>query len=324
MDGASSALIDLDASLARPLDLPPISPAEAWRLLLTLRRRVDDAAVPRSDDHWSFRLAGEDWQPARGPAAEIWVEPLTGVMRRSRRAWTAEARALLDRHGHHATRSREHGQVVAVLGQSLDGFIATRAGHSRYINGQESLDHLHRIRALSDAVLIGVGTALADGPRVTTRNVVGPHAVRVVIDPRGRLPPTCGLLCDGAATTLVIRATDGAGFATRISDQGTALYLPSQDGVIAPSTIVHALAERGLSRLLVEGGGITVGRFLEAGLIDQLQLVVSPLIIGAGRPALPVAPAERLDQALRPACSRHLLGEDVLFALCFPRHTDRS
>ena len=64
--------------------------------------------------------------------------------------------------------------MVAVLGQSLDGFIATRAGHSRYINGQESLDHLHRVRALSDAVLIGVGTALADGPRLTTRNVVGP------------------------------------------------------------------------------------------------------------------------------------------------------
>ena len=69
--------------------------------------------------------------------------------------------------------------------------------------------------------------------------------------------------------------------------------------------------------MLVEGGGITVGRFLEAGLIDRLQLAVSPLIIGAGRPALPVAPAERLDQALRPACSRHLLGEDVLFDLRF-------
>ena len=324
MDRASSALTDLDASSAPTLDLPPVSPDEAWRLLLILRRRVDDVAVPRCDGPWGFRLAGEDWQPAQGRAAELWVEPRTGAVRHSHRAWTPEAWALLDRHGQHATRSREHGQVVAVLGQSLDGFIATRAGHSRYINGEESITHLHRVRALSDAVMIGVGTALADGPRLTTRNVVGPHAVRVVIDPRDRLPATCGLLRDGAATTVVIRATDGAASAIRISDQGTALYLPGQNGAIAPSTILEALAERGMSRLLIEGGGVTVGRFLEAGLIDQLQLVVSPLIIGAGRPALPVAPAERLDQALRPACSRHLLGEDVLFDLCFPRHTERS
>ena len=290
---------------------------------MPLRQRVDDKSVSPRDDTWGFRLAGQDWLPAQGRAAELWVEPRTGLVRRSRRAWAAEARALLDRHGHHATRPREEGQVVAVLGQSLDGFIATRAGHSRYINGQESLTHLHRVRALSDAVLIGVGTALADGPRLTTRNVVGPHAVRVVVDPRGRLPATCGLLCDGAATTLVIRATDGTAFTSRISDQGTALHLPSQDGAIAPAASLRALAEHGMSCVLVEGGGITVGRFLEAGLIDQLQLVVSPLIIGAGRPALPVAPADRLDQALRPACSRHLLGEDVMFDLRFACHPDR-
>ena len=66
-----------------------------------------------------------------------------------------------------------------------------------------------------------------------------------------------------------------------------------------------------MTRLLVEGGGVTVGRFLDAGLLDRLQLAVSPVIIGAGRPALPVRPADRLDQAIRPACTRHLLGEDV-------------
>ena len=145
-----------------------------------------------------------------------------------------------------------------------------------------------------------------------------------MIDPRCRLPATCGLLCDGAATTLVIRATAGPTFEARLSDQATALHLPSLDGAIAPRAILHALHERGMSRVLVEGGGITVGRFLEAGLVDRLQLAVSPLIIGAGRPALPVTPVDRLDEALRPACSRHLLGEDVLFVLCFARHTDRG
>ena len=273
---------------------------------------------------WGFRSAAEDWLPAEGHAAEVWLQPRTGAVLRSRVAWAGDARALLDRHGHHATRSRAEGQVVAVLGQSLDGFIATRSGQSRYINGPESLTHLHRIRALSDAVLIGVGTALADGPRLTTRNVVGPHAVRVVIDPRGRLAAGCGLLCDGAARTLVIRATAEAAFETVLSDQATALHLTSADGRIAPAAILAALRERGLTRVLVEGGGITVGRFLEAGLLDRLQLAVSPMILGAGRPALPVTPVARLDNALRPRCSRHLLGEDVLFELCFTRHGERG
>jgi riboflavin biosynthesis pyrimidine reductase len=87
------------------------------------------------------------------------------------------------------------------------------------------------------------------------------------------------------------------------------------EGGIAPARLVAALAARGLTRLLVEGGGVTVGRFLEAGLLHRLQLAVSPLILGAGRPALPVAPVERLDEALRPPCRHYRMGEDVLFDL---------
>jgi riboflavin biosynthesis pyrimidine reductase len=140
-----------------------------------------------------------------------------------------------------------------------------------------------------------------------------------VVDPRARLPLDSGLLHDGAAPTLVLRATERDGFETRLSEQATALHLPCGDGAMAPDAILRALAARGLGRVLVEGGGITVGRFLEAGLIDRLQLMVSPLIIGAGRPALPISPADRLEQALRPSSSCHLLGSDVLFDLRFSR-----
>lgn len=324
MDRATSTLIDREAGAARDSRLPLLDADSAWRLLLSLRRRIDDGNGAATAEAWGFRSIAEDWQSAEGHAAEVWLQPDTGAVLRARVAWTGDARALLDRHGHHATRGRAEGQVVAVLGQSLDGFIATRSGQSRYINGPESLTHLHRIRALSDAVLIGVGTALADGPRLTTRNVVGPDAVRVVIDPRGRLAAGCGLLCDGAARTLVIRTTAGAAFETVLSDQATALHLTSADGRIAPAAILAVLRERGLTRVLVEGGGITVGRFLEAGLLDRLQLAVSPMILGAGRPALPVTPVARLDSALRPRCSRHLLGEDVLFELCFARDGERG
>jgi diaminohydroxyphosphoribosylaminopyrimidine deaminase/5-amino-6-(5-phosphoribosylamino)uracil reductase len=95
-----------------------------------------------------------------------------------------------------------------------------------------------------------------------------------------------------------------------------ALHLPATDGQIAPATVIAALAARGMTRLLIEGGGVTVGRFLEAGLLHRLQLAIAPLILGAGRPALPVTPVDHLDQARRPACRRYVMGEDVLFDLC--------
>ena len=94
--------------------------------------------------------------------------------------------------------------VVAQCGQSIDARIATASGHSHYINGAEGLAHLHRLRALVDAVVVGVGTALADDPQLTVRRVAGPNPARVVIDPNGRLPPTARLLADDGARRLVI------------------------------------------------------------------------------------------------------------------------
>jgi riboflavin-specific deaminase-like protein len=322
MDRPADAVINPADDLARPEDLAPVSADDAWPLLLALRRLTDAGEQVR--EPWGFCQVGQQWVQAPSRLAQLWIDRQTGHIRHARRPVTTAAKLLLDLHGRHAACARPRGHVIALLGQSLDGFIATCSGQSRYINGQESLIHLHRVRALSDAVLIGVGTALADGPRLTTRNVAGPHAVRVVLDPRGRLPASSGLLCDGAAATLVVRAADhpGPAFERAISDQATAIHLHGEDGRIAPRTVLEALAGRGLRRILVEGGGVTVGRFLEAGLVDRLQLAVAPLILGAGRPALPVPPADRLDQALRPSCSRHLMGEDVLFDLDFGRAGD--
>src|ERR1700733_15114197 len=79
--------------------------------------------------------------------------------------------------------------VVGQIGQSIDGRIATVTGHSKYINGPAGLAHLHRLRALVDAVLVGIGTAVADNPQLTVRRVAGPSPARIVLDPRGRLSP---------------------------------------------------------------------------------------------------------------------------------------
>ncbi len=203
--------------------------------------------------------------------------------------------------------------VVAHLGQSLDGRIATEAGHSHYVGGSASLVHLHRLRALVDAVVVGVGTARADQPRLTVRHVVGPNPARVVIDPRGRLETSASLLQDGLARTLVVRAP-GHGSAL---PPGIELVEVAADaaGRLAPLAVLDALAARGLTRILVEGGGQTVSAFVAAGCVDRLQLAVAPMIIGSGRPSLSLPVIATLAEALRPPCRRFDLGGDTLFEL---------
>src|SRR5215471_832765 len=94
--------------------------------------------------------------------------------------------------------------VVGQLGQSLDGRIATNSGHSQYINCPAGLDHLHRLRALVDAVVIGVGTALTDDPQLTVRRVPGPQPARVVIDPSGRLPASARMFNNDGVRRLLL------------------------------------------------------------------------------------------------------------------------
>ncbi len=200
--------------------------------------------------------------------------------------------------------------VVGQLGQSLDGRVATPTGHSHYINGPSGLAHLHRLRALVDAVVIGIGTALADDPQLTVRRVSGPHPVRVVIDPNGRLPETARLLAGDGVRRIILTAS---GVRPKLP-QGTELAeLPKSGGQIAPSAILAALKERGLRRILIEGGADTVSRFLAAGCLDRLHVVVAPVVLGSGRAGLALPPIERADQALRPPMHVHRLDDEVLF-----------
>jgi riboflavin-specific deaminase-like protein len=208
--------------------------------------------------------------------------------------------------------------VIGQLGQSLDGRIATANGHSHYVTGPESLVHLHRLRALVDAVVVGAGTVLADDPQLTVRHCPGPNPLRVVLDPLRKLPLQRRLFCDGQAPTLVLAAVPApvpvpAPAANRAE---TELLSVADDGSgFAPAEVLSLLAARGAHRILVEGGGITVSRFLAAGALDWLHVVVAPMLIGSGRPGLTLPAIDHLDQALRPAHRRESLGEDVLYEL---------
>lgn len=204
----------------------------------------------------------------------------------------------------------QRARVIAQLGQSLDGRIATVTGASHYINGPAAIDHLHRLRALADAVVVGVGTVCADDCQLTVRRVDGQSPARVVIDPRGRMPETARALADDGVRRIVVRA-EGAGHCATPGVE--TIHLAVTDGRICPGDVIAALARRGMRRVLVEGGAHTVSAFVAADRIDRLHIMVAPLLVGSGRPGLTLAPIDRLDLARRPATTAHALGQDVLF-----------
>ncbi|MBP7241179.1 RibD family protein [Amaricoccus sp.] len=243
--------------------------AAVWAALLAVR----GGAAPAPDPGWS---------PAERAAWQLYL-PLAGAGGRTP-FW--------------------FGQV----GQSLDGRVATVAGDATAVSGQQGLAHLHRCRALADAVIVGVCTALADDPRLTVRLVEGPNPARVIVDPRGRMPNDVAAFADDGARRLVVQACS-----TRRPRGVEVVALPACEGWIAPAAIRATLAARGLGRVLVEGGGRTLAGFLEAGLLERLHVAIAPLIIGSGPSGLRTAPIARLSDALRPETRVYGLETDVVF-----------
>lgn len=258
------------------MDIPPIAP-EVWARLLEQRRRPDVALA------------------AAAAAAIAAGGPLAGLYRELIAAGSAAP------------------LTIAQVGQSLDGRIATATGHSQYINGAASLDHLHRLRALVDAVVVGASTVAIDDPRLTTRRVAGDSPIRVIIDPRGRLPATARLF-DGEAPALVITAAVAGRPVHPAAAAGVpVIAVAAVAGRLPPSAILAQLHARGLTRVLVEGGGFTVSAFLDAGCVDRLHVAVAPMLIGSGTPAITLPPIARIDEAMPLRMTAYPLGGDVLF-----------
>jgi riboflavin-specific deaminase-like protein len=169
------------------------------------------------------------------------------------------------------------------------------------------LAHLHRLRAVADAVVIGIKTALHDDPQLTVRLADGANPARVVIDPDGRLPDDARLLQDNGARRVIIQAVDKA------RPAGVEVITLPRGTWIAPQAIIAALQGLGFRRILVEGGGITIAQFLEAGVLDRLHIAVAPVLIGSGPQGLSTGPVGTLAMARRPQTQVYDLGTDILF-----------
>ena len=208
--------------------------------------------------------------------------------------------------------------VLGRLAQSLDGFIATRSGESHWISGPEDIAHTHRLRALFDAVVVGAGTIRADDPQLTTRLVEGPSPVRVVLDPERRLGSGYRVFRDGPPT-LLLCAPDAVGG----GDAGLAEVVPVARGPAGLDirAVLATLAARGLRRVFVEGGGVTVSRFLAAGVLDRLHVTIAPLLMGGGIPAFPLPPVGALAEGRRFGWTVHPLGRDVLVDIVLRRES---
>jgi diaminohydroxyphosphoribosylaminopyrimidine deaminase / 5-amino-6-(5-phosphoribosylamino)uracil reductase len=204
--------------------------------------------------------------------------------------------------------------TVGHLGQSLDGFIATHAGESKWVTGMENMRHMHRLRALCDAVIVGAGTIAADDPQLTTRLVEGPNPLRVVLDPSRRLREDHRVFSDPSAETLYICARS----LRRANEErfGLATVIgigDDDDGSVPVAEVVKLLRARGCARLFVEGGGVTVSMFLQAKQLDRLHVAIAPLLIGDGRPAIRLQPPDALGDCHRPRYRVFRMGADVLF-----------
>ena len=214
--------------------------------------------------------------------------------------------------------------VVAQLGQSLDGRIATMSGESRWINGWPALDHLHRLRAHVDAVVVGIRTAEADDPALTVRRVEGESPARVVLDPSGRLSAHSKCLIEDGVGRIVI------GPQRNDLPSGVQLVDPREvcsatdERQLCPRAIAQALFDLGMKRLLIEGGAWTVSRFIEAHAIDRLHMLVAPVILGSGKPGIDLTPITSLDDALRPPAAAYVLEEGEVVFDCDLKGIDRG
>jgi 3,4-dihydroxy 2-butanone 4-phosphate synthase/GTP cyclohydrolase II len=179
---------------------------------------------------------------------------------------------------------RQSGRPLVTLSyaQSLDGCITTRRGTPQALSGQVSLELTHRLRAAHDAILVGIGTVLADNPRLTVRLVEGANPQPVVLDTHLRFPLHANLLHHPTPPWIAARpGADPVQVASLEAFGARLLFLPTQsEGEIDLDLLLKRLAGLGIDSLMIEGGARVITAFLRHRLVDQVVLTLAPVFLG--------------------------------------------
>lgn len=212
--------------------------------------------------------------------------------------------------------------LMAHLAQSLDGRIAAINGHSQWLSNEANLKHAHRLRALHDAVMVGAVTATLDNPKLTVRLVTGKHPIPIIIEGQSDLSLDDLQMMALHERVIVLYPQGKQHRVLPQAAQGKILELPispkkdSQERpILAPSEILNALYENGISSIFLEGGGQTVSYFLQADCIALLHLHFSPLILGSGRSSFTLPVIDSIDKGLRFKMKHFNLDEEILLEL---------
>jgi diaminohydroxyphosphoribosylaminopyrimidine deaminase/5-amino-6-(5-phosphoribosylamino)uracil reductase len=179
--------------------------------------------------------------------------------------------------------------VVLKLALSVDGRIASRTGASKWVTGPEARARVHLLRARHDAVMVGIGTVLADDPRLTVRDAPGHSPLRVVLDTKLRIPVMSRLVQTAREVpTWVVCTTDASSSSEEaLVERGVEVLRapPSAEGRIDPTAALKILASRGIVTVMVEGGAELAGSILAGMVVDELHCFIAPMLLGPrGRP----------------------------------------
>ncbi len=294
-------------SLARP---PSID--QAWQFCLDLaerRRRPTVPAVLATNQLVPSQLAASQMSNPQPSACTASL--LTSAMQR----WQGAARALLDLYSPLLALGPTQRFTIGHLAQGIDGNIATDAGSSRRLSGEQNHIHLHRLRALVDAVIIGAATAELDNPQLTVRMVAGQNPVRLVLDPAARLPTRLRMFTDEATPSFIVCANSSLNAALSRWGASRVIAVAADSQRLDLPELYCRLQEFGWSVVLVEGGGVTVSRMIDASCLDQVQVAISPVLVGGARRGLQLNGPALIDDCPRPATRLFRMGEDLLWDL---------
>ena len=202
--------------------------------------------------------------------------------------------------------------IFGHLAQTLDGYIATESGESRYISSIDNLEHLHMLRAISDVVLVGSNTVKFDNPKLTTRLVKGPNPMRVVIDKNDTIKNSCNLL----------KNKDRKGFkivSDRLKPNDKNIFLlPLKKDEFRIADIISLLKSLGNKIIFIEGGGSIISHFYRKKFLNRLHLCISPILIGRGINSFIIDKDVKINEAKIKKISYIKMGKDILCNIKLP------